>query len=551
MSLHTLLKDEDSKKVIEIQPHEKDIQSVLDRYYKQKTIDERLLKEFHSGTYTIDDPLVVINPYEIAPLSALVMFNTNEECVVSLTIKGIERQEDVSHSFLKDGYTNNHIIPVYGLYPEEENKIIIKCCYKNRSERIKEITINTEKLPEIFSKISLITHVNHNTYQEGFNFSYSSIDSIGLKYAFDINGNIRWCFIDSHNMFGATNYNHGKSIYRPVGGYEYGEALIIKESYLGRIEALYYIPNGVHHDANITEDKKLLVTTNNLDTFEDLAVEIDLDSGKTNNVIDYCRLLPRGRRVGTFHLDPRDWSHINAIVSYNGDYISSSNFQSAVFRHTKDNKMKWILSDPQLYPTYWKQYLLKPIGSDFEYPYNQHAVEILPDYDNNPDTVDILLFDNGTSRNNMNKGISLRGSSELNDAKPLYSRMVHYRINEKNMTVEQKWEYGRDRLELYAPTRGDADLLPSGSILGTFTRETGLVDKRRFPYYDTIYVEVDRSGQVIWECYATSKAASNKYLDYRLERQEIYNPDVSYSDLFKETHNFIPAEVMKKYGYEK
>lgn len=207
------------------------------------------------------------------------------------------------------------------------------------------------------------------------------------------------------------------------------------------------------------------------------------------------------------------------------------------------------MSAPFGYTTFWREKLLTPIGDNFQYPYNQHAVEVLPDYDNNPDTIDILLFDNGTSRNYMNRYNGNNGEVSYENELPLYSRLVHYRINEKAMTVEQIWSYGENRPELFSETRGDSDLLSNGNILGTFPHENGLAIKDRFPYYDTVYVEVNRAGDIVWECYASSNSKSNKYLDYRLCRTNIYNSSVDYSHLLDESHNYVPDEIMKKYGY--
>lgn len=448
-------------------------------------------------------------------------------------------------------YSKKHIVPVYGLYAGVENKVELAVSDKDNNITKKLISIKTDELQPLLSNINLQTAYDMSKVKNiatGLNFSHSSLDSMGIKYAFDLNGNIRWYFSDT-GIFGGTDYNDGKNVYRSIGSYYYGDVLILQESYLGRIEKLFYLPSGVHHDVHFTDEHTLLVTSHHEESLEDLGLEINTDNGEIVNQIDYRKLLPRGRRIGIFHLEDEDWAHINAIVDYQGDYISSSNFQSAVFRHTKSGQIKWILSDPAEYATFWKQHILRPIGNNFEYPYNQHAVEVLPDYDNNPDTVDILLFDNGTSRNAMNSDLqrSIKLGKMIEPA--LYSRLVHYRINEKEMTVEQIWQYGKDRPELLSETRGDSDLLPNGNILGTFPHENGLAIKSRFPVYDTVYVEVNKDGDVLWECYASSNAKSNKYLDYRLCRTNIYNPSVDYSHLLDESYNFVPEEIMKKYGY--
>lgn len=533
---------------------EKAIRGLLDRYNKQAGIDEQLRAEYEAGGYTLEEPFVVVNPYGNSPLTALVMFDTEEDMLAGVKVIGKPQEEDVNFVFEKQGYCRKHVIPVYGLYAGYENRVVISVSIRGGQKRNKELKIYTEALPENYEKI------HFNIYQRessegvapGFNFSHSSIDDRGMKYAFDRYGNIRWLFTDDSLTVG-TNYMNGRCVYRTFGGYAFGDAIIVKESYLGKIEQLFYLPNGMHHDLVYTNKNTLLATTGYGESWEDSVVELDVSNGNVVNSIYYGDLLPRGRNVDNFHNDFHndfhDWAHVNAIVEYKDDYISSSNLQSAVFRHSRDGHLKWILSDPQGYPMYWQQYMLNPIGYDFEYPYNQHAVEVLPDYDDNDDTVDILLFDNGTNRNRMNKW--LQEKIKLNEAvePPLYSRLVHYRINEENMTVEQIWQYGKERTDLFSASRGDADLLSNGHILGCFNQERGRFDKENCYPWDTVYCEVDREGKVIWECYAASKAASNRYLDYRIARSEIYNADTDYLDLFVEPDNFIPNEIMKKYGY--
>ena len=535
---------------------EKRIREVLERYKQQSEIDSKLKAEYESGEYSLDDPFVVVNPYGISPLTALVMFDTDEDVQVAVKVIGHQVEEDIG---LSTGggqhYSKKHIVPIYGMYADEENTVELICRDHNGNTTTKTLKIRTESLSDMLQKVNLqVVYSDIAKVNPGLNFAHGSIESTGVKWAFDINGNIRWHFTDLGQL-GGTNYNDGKNVYRSIGADSNGGCLLVKESYIGRIESMYYLPQGIHHDVHLTKNDTILVTSSNAGSYGDLLVEIDSKSGKILNESDYRTLLPRARDVGLYRGlgdGVSDWAHVNAIVDYGQDYISSSNLQSAVFCHGKAGNIKWILSDPSEYTTYWKQYLLTPVGDNFEYPYNQHAVEVLPDLDGNPDTVDILLFDNGTSRNEMNQ--ELQKAIKLGDAiePPLYSRLVQYRINEKDMTVEQIWQYGKERPEIFAEFRGDADLLDNGNILGTFVQErTEATRKKNRPYYyeNTVYVEVDRSGEVIWECYGSSKLASNKYADYRLCRTNIYNPSVDYSHLLDESHNFVPEEIMKKYGY--
>lgn len=463
---------------------------IVKQINKQKEIDNQLNKELESGTYTFDDPLIIQDPYNMSPLTALILYTSEKPELVSITIGGKDKKSEIQYTFNKQGYEKKHIIPVMGLYADADNKVNMKSIDVDGNIKNKEISIKTDKIKNELENISFsIYKGDSELYQDGLNFSYSSIDQKGIKMAFDINGDIRWYFDNLAIMTG--NFNKGKSIFIIYGNEWFGDSIICEMNYLGKILNMYYYPNGVHHDLYLTDHNTMILTGNHENTFEDLLTEINLDNNNILYNIDYRNLFPRGRKQvwGYNGNTPQDWMHMNSVVEYNGDVIVSSNFQSAIMRNSKEGKIKWILADPRDFTTYWQQYLLKPIGEDFEYPYNQHAVEILPDYDHNPDTIDVLLFDNGSSR---------------------------FLVDEE---------------------------LQKNIKLGTFNRDFGI-------YKNSIYIELTSNKDIIWECYATSNLTSNNYFDYRLERLPIYNDDNDYMDIEKEMNNFAPMEVLKKYGYQ-
>ena len=525
------------------------ISNIISLFKQQELIDEQLKTEINSGNYTFDDPLVIQDPYKNSPLSAIIVYNTEEPELVSIEVKGKTELADIAFSFEKQGYTTQHIIPVYGLYANTENTVILSSKKENGEVKRKEIKIRTEPLLKELQNINLSVYQGDmSQYQPGLNFSYGSEADKSMKMAFDCNGDIRWYISTEGLVLG--NYNQGKSVFVSYGNYDYndtGEVLITEMNFLGKIKNIYYSTNGNHHDIFVSDRNSLVVMGGHKDSWEDLIYEIDRSNGQKIREIDYRKLLPRGKKPYFMYSNqrPKDWSHMNSVVEYQGDVIVSSNIQSTVMRNSWNGEIKWILADPRDLTTYWKQYILKPIGEDFEYPYNQHAVEVLPDYDHNPDTVDILLFDNGSSRflvdGELQKNIKLGTAVEPK----LYSRLVHYRINEKDMTVEQIWQYGKERPEIFAPTRGDANLLANGNILGNFNFEDGIS-----PYRWAVYTEVNNNKEIIWEVYASTNDSMTRYVDYRLERLSIYNNDNDYMDIGDGINNFVPMEVLKKYGYQ-
>jgi len=68
----------------------KEIEHIIDR---QDKAEQAFLAEYKKGSYTIEHPYVVVNPYLIAPLTALVMFEAEKPAFAKVTVKG----KEVSH----------------------------------------------------------------------------------------------------------------------------------------------------------------------------------------------------------------------------------------------------------------------------------------------------------------------------------------------------------------------------------------------------------------------------------------------------------------------
>ena len=90
------------------------------------------------------------------------------------------------------------------------------------------------------------------------------------------------------------------------------------------------------------------------------------------------------------------------------------------------------------------------IRPDFEWNCYQHSPIQLPNGD-------LMLFDNGTNRTLD----PIDGNAVLNGAPGKYSRAVEYKIDMKNMTVQQIWQYGKERdVECYSSIVSSVQFLP-------------------------------------------------------------------------------------------
>ena len=164
----------------------------------------------------------------------------------------------------------------------------------------------------------------------------------------------------------------------------------------------------------------------------------------------------------------RNWAHVNSVDYDPTDdsIIISSRHQSACIKIGRDKKVKWILGAPKGWRSPWKEALLTPVSAkgqklnctdvectdtDFDWTYTQHTA-FRVDEKSDKRYCMISVFDNGDARNLDQPAL----------ASMKYSRAVIYKIDQKNMTVEQVWEYGKERgHDWYSPvtslTRYEAD----------------------------------------------------------------------------------------------
>lgn len=155
-----------------------------------------------------------------------------------------------------------------------------------------------------------------------------------------------------------------------------------------------------------------------------------------------------GDKIGTGA--GKNWAHINSI-SYDktdGGIILSLRHQGIV-KIGKDKKVKWILASPEGWSDDFKAKVLTPVDKngkkikcenskcegDFDWSWTQHTAWLTDRYDNKGDIKYLSVFDNGDGR----------GMEQPAFKEDKYSRAVEYKIDEKNLTVEQTWEFGKER----------------------------------------------------------------------------------------------------------
>ena len=251
----------------------------------QEEVETNLLAELKSGAYSFNEPLVVVDPYDQSPLTALSLFTSAEPLNISIHVEGKDKLSDIDFTF--DGYNTKHIIPIYGLYPDKVNNVTLTSRDKNGKTNQVVLKIKTQPLSKGLSDIIILTDLpQRNKYQEGLNFTY---DLNGNKTAFDINGEYRWYLKDNYLLAGTYHFNNRFIVAK--GEYHKGDVLFYEINPLGRIFRILYSPYGLHHDIEVFKDNHLLVTGCDGETIEDFIYELNTQTGKIENTLDLKTVL--------------------------------------------------------------------------------------------------------------------------------------------------------------------------------------------------------------------------------------------------------------------
>ena len=224
-----------------------------------------------------------------------------------------------------------------------------------------------------------------------------------------------------------------------------------------------------------------------------------MEDGKSENWIEY------------------DWFHNNSVW-YDEETNSitlSGRHQDAVINIDYDSgDLNWIIGDPTNWSEEYQKYFFTPVGDDFEWQWSQHAAMITPEgY--------VFIFDNGNNKS--------KNEDEYVPAEDSYSRGVMYKIDTDKMTIEQVFEYGKERgSEFYSPYISDVDyidsehyIIHSGGIVyvdGKNSNQPAGISGADRLVSDTVEY---KDGEVIFEIILPTN-------NYRVEKMSLYPENESF-----------------------
>lgn len=250
--------------------------SLLD---KQKQRDIEIDKIKKDKKYTFDNPKVINNPYYVSPLTSIIIFNTKEETPIKVKIND---QEEISYSSTKE-----HVIPILGLKPGIDNKIVISDGNNTNEVIIKtdEYNVSSELIKE--NNDNNIMLVSYYQKIEGYNNKMDLIWYLDGNYGGKIVKLNNGHFLIGETINNSTTYHK-----------------ILEMDYLGKIYTCYELDKNYSTDMTL-KDKNLLYVT------EDRMNIIELNLA-TNEIV---------RQINVSSLIGNNEFLINNIYYYNNSII--------------------------------------------------------------------------------------------------------------------------------------------------------------------------------------------------------------------------------------
>lgn len=407
---------------------------------------------------------IKVNPTGYNPLSA----NVKMDLPVQGRIKVIIHSKNEKGSSIEHLYTNTNFqqeVTILGLYANHNNQVDLILTDKSGNERSRtHVEIKTAPLTGIpLPKLALIKAIPEKM-EPGMtliNYLGETDTDTHCPFMVDETGEIRWILtLKKHPELEHLIAHCGLQRMRN-GNFITGDAFndqLIELDMLGNIVHKWNLREkgySFHHEVMEMSDGNLLATVSRIDaklsnnstrSFDHI-IEFNPEQGNIIKEWDLSTMLDITQyQILTSENTPSDWAHNNAICTDGNNFIVSMR-NIGLMKFNRSGEVKWILSPHKGWKSPWKESLLKPLDNkgnlitdskiiegsecadDFDWSWGPHCPIIMPNGN-------LLVFDNGFYRRF--EDVDLYGTKG-------YSRAVEYKINDNNHTVQQIWQYGKER----------------------------------------------------------------------------------------------------------
>lgn len=416
----------------------------------QEEIDNKINNLLKTNNYTIENPLMIYNPYSTNTNSINLYFNTDteEELSYKIEVDGFSSFERTLKNTGEDNYTKTHSYQLIGFIMGYNNKLTLTLKNKDNEEKSYTYNLNFKNYKIDTDTKLKIEEDNKEELSDGlFAILGDSREDQDYIHLVDNDGIVR----SEIPIIGyrAVNllFNNNKMYF------SISERKLASMNNLGKIEKIYKLgKHKLHHDYAFDDKKEnLLILSSDTedDSCEDEIIKLNLDSGKITDSFKLEEVFKDLRENAYYNKDEVakevesvgvDWMHINTINYFKEDTVILSSRETSSIIKIKnifDNpEIVYILGDESFYKDFdEKKYLYDKIGN-FTNSGGQHTVTYI---ETNEEGVYYLsMFNNNigisTTEPNFNcKSIGLNYSSPKDNGKSYYYK---YKIDENNETYE-------------------------------------------------------------------------------------------------------------------
>lgn len=460
------------------------LSTTIDQVHIQKKVNDELERAKKNKSYSIENAYVKLNPYEISPLSAIIIFYTQSEEEVEVFIN--------DEFFTKMEKSKEHAIPIYGLYEDYDNVITLKINGKSYDKHIKTDASNI-KYPLNISKNEVLNNENNLI------FTVSSYETYFTGW--DRNGKLRFYLTVDNRMDVEWLPNGHFLIGTSEGQVRENFLSLVEMDYLGKIYNYYNLEHGYGFEMQILKNGNYMLAGGDKAIYFDhqYIYEMNPSDGSVINELDIYDVIKKidpefldeylgqkAIRNGFFYNEDTD----ELVVSFREiNTIFCFNFKEKTLEYVFTGTSKLFSS------SVWNQYLVKVKSG--RYPMGQHTPTITKDgY--------LAFFNNGYDR----YSITFDGLNNITDNfKDAYTSVEIYDI--KNNVASLVWKedfekkYFSIKYGLFSVLENGFKFMNYGYILkDEFRRRSNSNIAETEKNVEDIYsriIELDKDGKVVFE----------------------------------------------------
>ena len=432
------------------------------------------LEDQHAGQ-TIDDPLVVYNPFGTNTQSLYIYFETEDAASISYTVSVSDEEvatitdssltstsiDDFTREVDDGAASTEHEFTLYGLIPDVENEVTLTATYEDGTSETHTFSC---KMCDVIGDEELQLVVEEGTSDAELTDGLYTIlgnenSVVPFIYLYDNQGILR----------GEIPLVYGRSqrlIFEDdLMYYEASNTQLAAMNDIGQIVQVYDVSKDanyrLHHDYVSDGENHLIALGSDFDTdtVEDLVFFINQETGEIDQVIDLGDLLPAYKETALAYYEENggestgfdgeegvDWLHVNTVQWMGDDSILLSCRQTSSIIKISDvygtPTLEYIIGNSEIWEgTGYEDLVFEQVG-DFLINGGQHSITYVEDDSLEDGQYYVSMFDNnvgiitGTAGSFDWDSIGLTHVEGTTDEEGVYSYYYKYLVDEDEGTFE-------------------------------------------------------------------------------------------------------------------